>query len=179
MKKLLLVLCLTMVPGLAHSATYYVAKTGSDSNGCQNAQSSSAARLTINAGAACLSAGDTLLVKAGTYGEGLNAAIPNGTSGNPVTVKANPGDVVVLQPTATVGGTLSAYLFNGNHYIVVDGFVVDLSRFNNTGASGTQQKSGFGFYNSDHITLQNTEIKNCSGEGGTAPCSGLFVHPSS
>jgi hypothetical protein len=41
MKKLLLVMVFTMFPVLAHGATYYVAKTGSNSNSCTSAQSQS------------------------------------------------------------------------------------------------------------------------------------------
>jgi len=53
-----------VVPSTIHAATYYVAKTGNDTNPC----TSSAPCLTINRGAArAQSPGDTLFVKAGTY----------------------------------------------------------------------------------------------------------------
>ena len=80
MKKLLLVLFLTLFPILAHGATYYTAKTGSDSNSCSNAQSQSTPKLTINAGINCLNAGDTLIVKSGTYNESIAETIPSGLS---------------------------------------------------------------------------------------------------
>ena len=53
----------------AHGATYYIATTGSDSNSGSSIQPPSTPRRTTNAAASCLSAGDTLIVKAGTYDE--------------------------------------------------------------------------------------------------------------
>src|SRR5215831_13853034 len=88
MKKLLLVLLLTLFPVIAHGATYYVATTGSDSNSCRSAQSQSAPKLTINAGIGCLSAGDTLIVKQGIYNEVIDDTIPSGSPGNPTIVKS-------------------------------------------------------------------------------------------
>src|SRR5437667_6769750 len=98
MKKLLLVIFFTIVPVLAHGATYYVAKTGSDSNSCSRAQSQSTPKLTINAGAGCLNAGDTLIIKTGTYNEALLNVIPSGTAGSPTTVKSEVQYGAVLQP---------------------------------------------------------------------------------
>jgi hypothetical protein len=173
MKKLLLVICFTIFPVLAHGATYYVAKTGSDSNSCSNAQSQSQSqsKLTINAGAGCLSAGDTLLVKAGTYVEVLNATIPNGTSGSPTIVKANPGESVILQAdqaafNASGAGLPAMVVFWANQYIVFDGFILDLTNFfTNITACCTsvvmKQTGGIAFGNtSHHITMQNGEIRN-------------------
>ena len=41
MNRLLPAILLALTPVLAHGATYYVAKTGSDSNSCAQAQSAS------------------------------------------------------------------------------------------------------------------------------------------
>lgn len=46
---------------------YFVATTGSDSNSCTAARNGNSPKLTIPAGISCLSSGDTLTVKAGTY----------------------------------------------------------------------------------------------------------------
>src|SRR5712691_4046826 len=100
MKKLLLVIFFTIVLVLAHGATYYVAKTGSDSNSCANAQSQSTPKLTINAGAGCLSAGDTLIVKTGTYDEVLNRVIPSGNPGAPTTLRSEVQYGASLQPSS-------------------------------------------------------------------------------
>src|SRR6266545_7368291 len=156
MKKLLLVMLFTMFPVLAHGATYYVAKTGSDSNSCSNAQSQSQPKLTINAGVGCLNAaGDTLVVKSGVYDEILNNVIPSGSPGNQVTVKSEVQYGAIIRP-ATFGST--AYIIsimNGAHDIVLDGLVVD----------GINQTAvpyiGIALFTGSHdITIKNAEIMN-------------------
>src|SRR5262245_12116041 len=97
MRKSLLVIFFTIFPVLAHGATYYVAKTGSNSNSCANARSQSTPKLTINAGAGCLNAGDTLIVKSGVYNEALNDVIPSGIAGNPTIVKSEVQYGAVIQ----------------------------------------------------------------------------------
>src|SRR5215510_9249799 len=56
-------------PANSGTRTYWVSKSGSDANGCNNSTSplTTPAKLTINAGIACMSAGDTLNIRAGTY----------------------------------------------------------------------------------------------------------------
>src|SRR5437588_12248506 len=76
LKRFLVLLSFMMVPVLAHGATYYVSKTGSDAHGCSTTDSAATNTLTISAGARCLSPGDTLVVHAGTYTEGLNNIVP-------------------------------------------------------------------------------------------------------
>ena len=71
MNRFLVAFLALMTPALTHGATYYVAKTGSDSKSCTQAQSASTPKLTIKAGLACLKGGDTLIIKAGTYNEGI------------------------------------------------------------------------------------------------------------
>ena len=89
-------------PHAASATTYYVAKTGSDANSCTAAQNASTPKLTLSGtagGVTCLQGGgDTLIVKVGTYTDGIDPAlvtVPSGTSwANAVMIKANPGDVV-------------------------------------------------------------------------------------
>jgi Right handed beta helix region len=95
MKRVLILVMSMMVPVLAHSATYHVAKTGSDGNTCVQAQSSTTAKLTIRGGANCLSAGDTLVIHAGTYTEGLADNVPSGINVNqPTVIRAASGETV-------------------------------------------------------------------------------------
>src|SRR5687767_12102230 len=80
--------------------TYYVAKTGSDSN---DGLTTGTAKLTIQAGIGLLAAGDTLQIREGTYDEVIGFhlfSIPSGTEGNPITMMSYPGE------TATIDGTL-------------------------------------------------------------------------
>src|SRR4051812_16149188 len=84
--------------GVADAATYYVAKSGSNNYSCAQAQSVSTPRLTIVAGIACLTAGDTLMVRAGDYDEGI-ASTPSGTSWtNKVRITNYSGEKVWLKP---------------------------------------------------------------------------------
>src|SRR5262249_53357241 len=79
--------------------TYYVAKTGSDSNSCSEAQNQSTPKLTINAGIQCLSSGDTLNIRAGTYTDDKMNLSPSqsGTSyNNPTTIQAYSTEVVTI-----------------------------------------------------------------------------------
>src|SRR5262252_5990285 len=86
--------------GAAQGATYYTSRSGSDGNSCATAQSTSSPKATVNGGISCLSAGDTLLVRGGTYDEQI-ASVPSGTSWNSVVrIAAYPGETVWVKPTA-------------------------------------------------------------------------------
>src|SRR5262249_41637334 len=146
-----------LLPALAHSATYYVAKTGNDNYSCLQAQSATTAKLTIagpSGGLSCLSAGSTLLIKAGTYAEFINyRQIPSGySSSSPTTVKSAASETVILRP-ATGGGGGDAVWFYGQSYIVVDGLMIDAT---NVSANGVRFNDDQG-KGSHHIIIQNTE----------------------
>ena len=86
------------------AATYYVSTSGNDGNPCTPGAMGSSARRHVSAGLACLSAGDTLRIQAGTYSsasdridEGV-VAFPGGTAGAPTIIESNPGDTVTLSP---------------------------------------------------------------------------------
>lgn len=75
----------------AHAATYYVATTGIDSNSCAQATNLDTPKLTIPAGVKCLSGGDTLIVKAGTYVNQEITNPPAGRAGAYTVIKGDPG----------------------------------------------------------------------------------------
>jgi parallel beta-helix repeat protein len=85
--------------GVANAATYYVAQDGGSNNyTCAQAQAVRTPKLTVTAGIGCLAAGDTLLVRAGTYRESLSN-FPSGTSSsNRVRIAAFQGETVWLKP---------------------------------------------------------------------------------
>src|SRR5215831_18782319 len=77
------VLCLGSVvsPRVATAATYYVATTGNDSRSCATAQTRSTPKATIASGITCLSSGDTLYIRGGTYADvTIGNTVPSGTS---------------------------------------------------------------------------------------------------
>jgi len=81
-------------------ATYYVAKNGNDSWPGSEAQPF----LTIQRGYDESGIGDTVLVKEGTYSDGLISIDYNGTNGNPITVKAYTGDTVIITDRMSIEG---------------------------------------------------------------------------
>jgi Right handed beta helix region len=152
MREFLLVVFFTIFPVLAHGATYYVAKTGSDSNSCANAQSQSTPKLTINAGAACLSGGDTLIVKAGSYTESLINNLPSGTAGSPTVLKSEVNHGAVMFTDATGTANWCTICLQNKSYITIDGMVLD--------GSHTDHAAHVYIYGtSDHIVVQNNEIR--------------------
>src|SRR2546427_2036876 len=94
-----------LIPVLAHSSTYYVAPTGSDSNTCGQAQNPSMPKQTINAALNCLGtaagagAGHAVRVAPGTYIETIENTLPGGTSWRaPFTLEAAVIGAVTIQP---------------------------------------------------------------------------------
>ena len=123
-------------------ATYFVRKTGNDSN---LGTSPADAWLTISKAAATLTAGDTVFVGAGTYVE-LVDITGNGSSGSPIRFIADrlgertsdAGDVLV----DSTGG-LYTMRINGGDYVQIEGFSV-------TGATGDASSGGIRVVTSAH-----------------------------
>ena len=164
MKTLLLLLCV-LVPSLSHATTYWVrgAGPGTPSTACASIDGTSdpgSYRTTIVSGLSCLTAGDTLMVKAGTYQEALIQP-PSGNATNRITIQAVPGETVTVQNPGTANVSYQI-LFNLKSYITIDGLILN-----------GQNEVGFGisFQDSHHIRLQNMEVGNNRGQGillGTA-----------
>lgn len=116
----------------AFGTTFYTGKLcsgGSAPPACSNSNNGTSlatAELTIAAGIAHLTPGDTLIIKAGTYHESIRyseIAIPSGSPGNPITWMANPGDTVVIDgpecSSAPCGGAGHiAYMATDHEFIV-------------------------------------------------------------
>jgi parallel beta helix pectate lyase-like protein len=153
------VLLLT-APG-ADAATFYVSPAGNDANSCNSAQSTSPSshKLTISAGVACLSPGDTLMIRGGTYTGSRNVIdsqtypVPAGSSwSNPVTISGYPGETVVIQPPNNV----SAVRLRGNtSYVVIQDLVLDLVN----SVDGTDADVVL-LWETHHVRLQRIEAKN-------------------
>jgi len=156
--------------GVAHAATYYVSRSGSDASSCAQATNSSAPKQTLKAALPCLAAGDTLYVRGGTYPESLeNPPVASGTSwSNKVRIAAYPGETVWLASPATN----FAILFDINQsYIEIDGINVD-------GRNALLGVVVIGFHNPfpaqpHHIRIQNAEILNVPGGVGSYAKNGI------
>jgi parallel beta-helix repeat protein len=147
------------------AATYYVAKTGNDANGCATAQNIATPKLTINAGIACLTtAGDTIYIRAGTYVENIQADnLPaSGTASARITIARYQNETVTMAP----GGS-SAFVFwfnsaGGNkNYITIDGLILD----GTSTLAAPSYPAVIYLTGGDHNIFQNLEIKNSPGNG--------------
>jgi hypothetical protein len=136
---------------------YYVATNGNDANAGTEVQPFR----TLNKGASMLKPGDTLLVKPGSYAEGLVDTIPSGMDwSKPVTIKAyDPNNRPILVPTSGSTWVLHFQTYQGQivHHIIVDGFVLD-------GKNVTYDtvKITMGAH---HIRLVNSEVRNSPNQG--------------
>jgi len=119
-----------LAPQLTQAATYYVDKSGDDSNSCTTAQDTAPerAKQSITNALGCPSPGDTIIVRQGTYDEFISSylfTIPSGTEGYPITLMANPGDIVTIDGGSDPRGWDSIVQLTDVHYFVVSGFIID------------------------------------------------------
>jgi hypothetical protein len=162
--------------GVAEAATYYTAKTGSDIYTCAQAQSLSTPMLSILNGTTCLSAGDTLLVRAGTYDEVfMNPSITSGTPGAYTRIAAYPGtsspperdpslagkpagwDTVFVTPSPSTGANAYVFYFQSNQqYIEFDG--INMNALDSGYGPFKIDSAGPG-YNPHHIRYKNAEVQ--------------------
>jgi hypothetical protein len=117
-----------LLPGSVPAKTYYVDQSHPRATD-ENAGTEALPWKTINHAATALRAGDTVLVKQGTYNAGTSPgwAAPavgparSGTKDSPITFKACPGHRVAI---TTAGG--QAAIGSNRDYVVWDGFIVDM-----------------------------------------------------
>lgn len=145
----------------AWATDYYVATTGNDSNTCTQAQSILTPKLTIASGSTCLSAGDTLQIRVGTYTGPHGSGMPSGTNwSSPITYKAYNGEAVTWAAPAT---DRALTLASSQHHLIFDDIIFDGAA--QTGSYDvikiTYQDPGTGAH---HIRIQNSEIKNAGAQ---------------
>jgi len=129
MPALTLMGCAVLLPGFVPAETYYVDQSHPRASD-ENAGTEALPWKTINHAATVLRAGDTVLVKEGTYNVGTSPgwAAPAvgparaGTKDSPITLKAFPGHPVTI---TTAGG--QAAIGSNRDYVVWDGFTVDMT----------------------------------------------------
>jgi hypothetical protein len=142
---------LLALPSLAGAATYYVSPSGTSSSCVAGGQATNQMRNTINGGIGCLSAGDTLIVKNGTYAGNLNTP-PSGINNAARTVIQAEN---ARQAVVNLGsGHTDGLGLTGRSNITIQGLVFDGGPQSNRGYA---IRFGAGVTN---VTLDNLEIKN-------------------
>jgi serralysin len=145
-------------------ATYYVATTGNDAN---NGTSPALAKQHVSAGLGLLAGGDTLIIGAGTYNDGINDNVPSGANwGAPTRIQAAAGTTVWLAPTS---GAFVIFFDQTVQFIEFTGINLDATRGITTGCVYLRGWTGG---NPNHIRFQNAEVigpqNGVINEGGAA-----------
>jgi parallel beta-helix repeat protein len=170
------VLLLLAVALPAWSTTYYVSPGGNDGVSCGTATNPSTPRQHIVNGAACLSGGDILVVRAGIYDELLNDVLPSGGSGAPTILRAESPGTAILKPSSGWQGQLidgvAIIMIGSRSWVTIDGLVIDMD--NLTKAFGIADRNGAV---SDHNSLINLEIKNGHDRGSGETPTGISTQP--
>lgn len=163
MKKLfgLIVFCVLLFALPVRADIWYVKKTGSDSNTCEQAKSEATPKATINAGLACVpngQAGHAVKVAAGEYAEVLRGTIPSGSSAGPFTLEAIGGEVV-LNPPAGIGGFHTVDINHTSAFIRIVGDWKIIK-------GGVADGNGIKVQDSAHdIVIDGAEITGMAGSG--------------
>ena len=143
----------------AAATTYWISPIGNDSTSCASIRGTSDPRIyrrTIAGGAACLSGGDTLKIRGGTYVEQLKNPLPSGISASqPTVMEGVAGELVIIRPPSGGGAVIS---FTTNRSFMT---------FRNLTLDGVNLRSGetTGFQIGNTrvvtgLTIENCEIKN-------------------
>lgn len=147
--------------------TYYVSVTGSDA---ANGAIGSPMR-TINAALAKAIPGDSVIVRAGNYGE--KVVFPkSGRLEKLITLKAYAGEKAVIDGTGlTVSGNESLVMISNASYVVLEGF--DICNLK-TSAAGTNVNGVTANAGSGNIIIRKNKIYNI--ENNAAPSQGRSGH---
>lgn len=160
-----LAVCLSGAAPLA--ATYYVATSGSDGRSCGTAQTIATPKASISNAAGCLSAGDTLLVRGGTYDDKLvNTALAGTSWSNKVRIAAYPGETVWMRPSS---GEYVVYLAGQQRYLEFDGINYDGADMMFGTFKIEEDAPSVGSGNAHHIRVQNAEVL------GTTSAHGIIM----
>lgn len=117
-------------PVFAQGSTYYVATSGDDANPGTQA----APWRTVAKAAQTLTAGQTAIVRGGTYNERLISFAYSGSAGNPITIKAATGETPVIDAGFTTSfppdgiGEAPVFTIDNRHHITLDGLTIRRGR---------------------------------------------------
>ena len=137
-------------PGFAQGATFYVSTSGLDTN----PGTIGSPWRTIQKATNTLTAGQTALVRGGTYNEHDITFTNSGSAGNPITLKGYPGETAIIDGGYTTSsGTHPVFFLDGRFgfhtlsYWVIDGLTV-------------QRGSTANFYVAQDDAVDNLIIRN-------------------
>ena len=168
--RLMAIVLAWMAPALAYGATYYVAKTGSNSYSCTQTQSASTPRLTIAGGIACLSSGDTLIINPGVYAEAIGPSAFNGRGGTSAArtrVIGNTGAKWTLKPNAGDCSNATVIYLTDDAWIEMADMIVDANLTCDVGIRFNE--------NSTDNYFHDFEVKNWVGTGSGSQGIGFDV----
>jgi hypothetical protein len=169
---------LTLLAPPAGAATYYVATTGSDAGPGTLA----APWRTIQKAADTVAAGDTVLIRSGTYAERV-VLVASGTPGAEITFAAYPGEVPIIDGTGVaMPDALSGLLDiegighvrvrglriqNAGPYRENAGILLDTAHHVVLEHNSTYDtaSSGIGVWNSDNVTIDGNDVALACNDG--------------
>jgi parallel beta-helix repeat protein len=134
-------------------ATFSVSTSGSDSN----PGTATSPWRTVQHALNVLQPGQTALVHAGTYAEGVVISA-SGTAAAPITVAAYPGERPVLLPAAASSGDTYAVRFDGAAYVRLHGFLL-------AGAQGTSSADVYLYGGAHDDEISGNEITGSTDQG--------------
>ncbi len=138
------------------AATYYVATTGNDANPGTISQPFR----TIQKAADVVHAGDTILVRSGTYQDNVQMQY-SGTSGNPITLKNYPGEHPVLDfGLSDENGPVRRLTL-----VAAEGYVHPIGWIVIEGLEVTRGYDGIKFYNAHDVIIRRNYIHNNAVQG--------------
>lgn len=147
----------------ASGAIYYVQiSPGTPAANCTQAQDIATPHDTIAEGVACMTAGDTLYLRGGTYPSNQRVdlqspTVKTGTSSAWITIAGYPGERPILQYADTIINGYGPIKARGNiAYVRFENITLD--GVNTTAGTRWQIRDG-----NHHFTLSNLEIKNFPG----------------
>ncbi len=138
---------------ISTGTTFYVSTSGSDSN----AGTESAPWRTVQKALSTLVAGQTALVRGGTYAQNLTLTRA-GTAAAPITIREYPGEQAILAAGTGATNNIPLQLGNGAAYARFQGLTFH-------GATGSSTTNVYAWGNAHDIELSNCESRNSQRQG--------------
>ncbi len=134
-------------------STFYVSPSGSDSN----AGTQAAPWRTVQKALSTLVAGQTALVRAGTYSQNVTLTRA-GTATAPITIRAYPGETPILAAGTGATNNMPLQLGNGAAYARFQGLTFQ-------GATGPSTTNVYAWGNAHDIEFSDCEVRNSQRQG--------------